>query len=152
MKLKDKDWNLALDAIVGRFLTSFIVNYYEDRELLKTILKKFSCDNQIILIREINREWREPPGQFLTAFRVLEFDKSIVGDMLRVMTGLERILLCRSRSEAMSILNQSPSNIDAAFTLDAAKITTGRQTQSFFSFRSKDGKSRFFDDPETQIR
>lgn len=147
IKLKDQSWATAMEAIVGRFLGSFIVTSYKERELLRNILYKFQCDNQILLVSDDQYYDTNNNGQHLTALQVLDIKDRLVTKALCHLTNIDRILLCKTRTEAIPIL-QSSSFI-CAFTIDASKITLNRTGQSFFSY--KQNHSKHFDDPQIQL-
>ena len=155
--LKDTKWKYALEAIIGRFMANFIVFTYEDREVLQSFMKKFGCTNQIILKRHYIGQFREPPAGFLTAYRVCDFGDRNVADVLCILSNFERLLLCNDRKEAMEFLTDASygsrglPNADAAFTIDAAKVTNSDSSQTYFSYGASK-TCRYFDNLETQVR
>ena len=118
-------------------------------------MKKFDCSNQVILKKPVQSDFREPPIGVLTAFRVCNFSDENVSVMLRVLCGFERILLCKTRREGIDLLNSSFNghpmpNADAAFTIDAAKVTISKVSQTFFSYGFNRKTCRYFDNAEIQ--
>jgi structural maintenance of chromosomes protein 6 len=154
--LIDLQWKYAVEAVIGRYLSNFIVYTYEDRALLQSLFKRFRCDNQIIYKTTHSHELREPPSEVLTAYRACKIGHADVSSVLCLLSSFEKILLCRTRRECEETL-KSPQyggqmpNADAAFTIDAAKITVSQTSQTYFSYGSSKRICRYFDNAATQV-
>lgn len=129
--LKDQKWALPLSAIIGSNLASFITTSHEDRVMLQAILRKYKCNNQIIVISPapIDISRGVPGPDYLTALDVLEISNDLVRKALITMTGLERVVLSENRPWAMNLIGvERPQNVDAAYTLQHRITATPNAT------------------------
>src|SRR5690606_10073001 len=77
-----------------------------------------------------------------------------VDETLSFMTGLERIVLCRTRQEAEVMLHSGPNgsppaNVDSAFTQDAAKMSAAGTGQAYLSYARN--TSSLLSDPRSRL-
>jgi chromosome segregation ATPase len=86
VKLKDQQWGLACEHIVGKMLTSFIVNTSRDEEILRKILPRNTQIVTMDFTRPRNREDNSPPTRDArSVFDMLTFvNKDIRGERMTV--------------------------------------------------------------------
>ena len=142
-------WAIAMDALIGRHMSSFVVSSYSEREILNQMLAKFGVQNsQIILLPNSPTTFMEFPddSDILTARKALELSSPVVEKALCTLSGIHRVLLCKERTEAVKILSlpTSRSHFEYAFLATGQKISLSGAAQTFFSFGSKDRPSKWF--------
>lgn len=142
-------WATAMDALIGRHMSSFVVSSYPEREILNKLLSRFEVQNsQVILLPETPETFMQFPetSEILTARKALEISSPIVEKALCTLSNIHRVLLCKERTEAVKILSSTTSHrlFDYAFLATGQKISLSGAAQTFFSFGSKDRPSRWF--------
>jgi chromosome segregation ATPase len=156
IKLRDLKWKFAMDAVIGAYMESFVVRNFEDQRLLKNILDKYGCNNQIIVLNEeklYNTSGKEPHERFLTVKRAIECDDDLVMNVLMVQASIERVILIASEHEARSVMfkGSPPQNIDSCVTEDAGILRYQNNSASYFSFIPDPNRRKYFSDIEQQI-
>lgn len=120
VQLKEAQWAMPIEALIGKELDAFIVKDSHDHDRLRGLMARHRIHAPIILMGseaplDFSRE--EPPSQYMTALRALTITHPLVLKALVINTGLERAVLLPDRNAAKEALRRrATTNADSAFT------------------------------------
>ncbi|KAI9263239.1 hypothetical protein BDA99DRAFT_438256, partial [Phascolomyces articulosus] len=153
--LKHPEFTETMEIVLGKVLNSFVVETYEDRRRLTSILVRRGMPDTIVLVSKYDMfEYSdgEPDPKYLTMLRALEFQDEWVKRQLIVARDIEQCILTQERTEAHQIMNGGgPKNVKKCYTAKAQKIT-GHQGKKVESLNRYNGPPRFKQDLEPEIR
>jgi chromosome segregation ATPase len=144
----------TLESVLKNSLNAFVVETFEDKNLLFSILERHNMKYIPIFVSEYDLfDYRsgEPDEEYLTVLRVIKFNDEWVKRQLITANKIERTLLMEDRARADEIMSRNPRNIDLCFTSGGYKVggKSGMKTESIDPYR---GVPRFQKDLDGEIR
>jgi chromosome segregation ATPase len=144
----------VLETILGNTLNAFLVESFEDRNILAGIFRRYRAQRTVILVSHyelFDYSSGEPDEKYLTILRALNFKDEWVKRQFIISNSIEQFILTETRDEADRIMMQKPRNVKSCFTASLHSVggKTGIRTDSIMLYR---GPRRFEKDPSKQIR
>lgn len=144
----------TLEMFFKKTLNAFVVECFEDKHLLFTILSRCNMSGNPIIVAErdmFDYSNGEPDEKYLTILRALRFEDEWVKRQLIISSKIEKTLLMEDRARADEVMLTQPRNIHMCFTSSGHKVgsRTGMNTESLDTYR---GPPRFHTDVEGKIR
>ncbi|KAG2218651.1 hypothetical protein INT45_000824, partial [Circinella minor] len=136
VKLKYQEYRETMEILLGKFLNAFLVEHYEDRWLLMSILERNRMGDAMVIVANydlFNYSHGEPDEKYLTILRALDIEDEWVKRQLIIGCGIEKILLIAERVDAEIIMdNGGPRNVKSCYTAKAQKVgaAQGRRVES----------------------
>lgn len=154
LKLLQPQFADTLEIFFKKTLNAFVVECFEDKNLLFNILRRSRMEQTPIMVSEydlFDYSSGEPDPKYMTVLRALKFEDEWVKRQLIVSSKIEKTLLMEDRAQADNVMLQKPRNIVMCFTSAGHKVgsRTGMQTESLDTYR---GPPRFQTDVDSQIR
>ncbi|EIE85364.1 hypothetical protein RO3G_10074 [Rhizopus delemar RA 99-880] len=154
IQLKYLQYANVLESYLGKTLNAFVVECFQDKQILAQILKRNHMDHIPIMVAPYDMfdySSGEPDEQYLTALRALTFKDEWVKRQMIISSKIECTLLMDNREEADRLMMKRPRNIDLCFTSSGHKVggKSGMKTDSLQTYR---GFPRFQNDIEKQIQ
>ncbi|KAI7868513.1 P-loop containing nucleoside triphosphate hydrolase protein [Spinellus fusiger] len=155
IQLKHPEYANVLEIVLGKILNSFVVENFDDRNILHKILSRHNITRArtpIYVARydifDYSRE--EPNEKYLTILRAIKFEDEWVKRQMIIANHIEKILLMSNREEAEQIMLKTPANIRGCFTQQCQSIGAkqGMRTESLTQYR---GQPRFKKDIDPEI-
>ncbi|KAL9549784.1 hypothetical protein MBANPS3_005045 [Mucor bainieri] len=146
LELLKPEFATVLEGVLNSSLNAFVVESFNDRELLVKILSNFNIRNTSVFVSDydiFDYSSGEPDSQYLTALRALKFNDEWVKRQLIITNKIEKMLLMHNRQEADDLmLGGGPRNVDLCFTEEGYKVggKRGMKTESVDPYR---GAPRF---------
>lgn len=119
MKIKDPKWGLAVQVIVHKNVTSFLVNTHRDCSELQAILRKHSAHFPIVVLKfdgRLDIGAGKPDRIYTTALDVIDISSQIVEKMLIINCEIEKQILIENRQEATLVAQNRPRNVRSIYT------------------------------------
>ncbi|KAI8088130.1 RecF/RecN/SMC [Thamnidium elegans] len=144
----------TLETFFKKVLNAFVVECFEDKNLLFSILSRCNMSGSPIIVAErdmFDYSAGEPDEKYLTVLRALRFEDEWVKRQLIISSKIEKTLLMEDRAKADEVMLTQPRNIHLCFTSSGHKVgsKTGMTTESLDVYR---GPPRFQTDVEGKIR
>ncbi|GAA5800817.1 hypothetical protein HPULCUR_006256 [Helicostylum pulchrum] len=144
----------TLEMFFKKTLNAFVVECFEDKHLLFSILSRHNMGSTPIIVAErdmFDYSAGEPDEKYLTILRALRFEDEFVKRQLIISSKIEKTLLMEDRARADEVMLTQPRNIHLCFTSGGHKVgsRTGMNTESLDAYR---GPPRFQTDVEGKIR
>lgn len=154
LKLLKPQFSDTLELILNKSMNSFVVECFEDKNLLLSILKRCNCGNIPIMVADydlFDYSSGEPDQRYLTVLRAIKFEDEWVKRQFIIFNKIEKILLMEDRAEADDIMLHQPKNIHLCFTSSGHKVgsKSGMKTETLDAYR---GPPRFQTDIDAEIR
>ncbi|KAI7896432.1 RecF/RecN/SMC [Mucor mucedo] len=154
LKLLQPQYAETLEIFFKKTLNAFVVECFEDKHLLFSILKRARMEQTPIMVSGydiFDYSSGEPDSKYMTVLRALKFEDEWVKRQLIISNKIEKTLLMEDRAEADNVMLQRPRNIQMCFTSSGHKVggQSGMKTESLDSYR---GPPRFQTDIDSQIR
>ncbi len=154
IRLKEREWAVALESIIGVNVDAFIVHNQGDERALRTILSKHGLRNSIVIVNfdsQLDISSGVPDARFMTSLQVLEIDNETVRKMLIMMCGIEKNILIKDRNTAMRIAKEAHRNVNMVFTM-SARISAGAKGVSVIQLISNPRRPKILEDSEARIQ
>ncbi|KAF9649912.1 P-loop containing nucleoside triphosphate hydrolase protein [Thelephora ganbajun] len=116
VKLKDPQWADVLRVNLSGTMVSWAVTDARDRAPLKALLERYGNRNVLIIISAVDLfdySRGEPPQEYLTPLRVLEFSHEWVTRLFINQRSIEGIVLARTRAEGDDVCGRIGGNCNA---------------------------------------
>lgn len=119
VELKEKQWALPVEVIIGKELESFVVKDQHDHDLLLSMFRKYNLRCPICILQsdaplDISRG--QPDPKFATALRAIDVKHPLALKALVIQTSLEKAVLMETRNDAKDVLRRHLPNVESAFT------------------------------------
>lgn len=154
LKLLKPQFGDVLEQVLNKSLNSFVVECFEDKNLLLSILRRNRMAYVSIMVAEydlFDYSSGEPSEEYLTVLRAFHFEDEWVKRQFIIFNKIEKIILMEDRAEADNVMYSNPRNVDLCFTSSGHKVgsRSGMKTETIDQYR---GPSRFQTDVDAQIR
>ncbi|CAO3611465.1 unnamed protein product [Mucor hiemalis] len=154
LKLLKPQFGDVLEQVLNKSLTSFVVESFEDKNLLLGILRRNKMGYISIMVAEydlFDYSAGEPAEEYLTVLRAFRFEDEWVKRQFIIFNKIEKIILMEDRAEADRVMYSNPRNVDLCFTSGGHKVgsRSGMKTETVDQYR---GASRFQTDVDAQIK
>lgn len=148
--VKSARWIVAIEAVIGKVMDSFIVTTVADRQLLQHHLDALGLRNSIYTMSPKMMDRVDLPDPSITTiFSELEYNHELAKKLLVLICRINRVALVADLRSGHEVL-RSPS-LDYAFTAEGQRISVSSGSKSTFSFGSR-GPQRLGVNPEDQLR
>ncbi|CEI95165.1 hypothetical protein RMCBS344292_09361 [Rhizopus microsporus] len=154
VQLKYSQYANILESYLGKTLNAFVVEGFQDKQLLIEILKRNNMSYIPVMVAPYDLfEYAEgePDEQYLTALRALTFKDEWVKRQMIIANKIESTLLMENREEADRLMRNRPRNVELCFTSSGHKVggKKGMKTDTLEPYR---GLPRFHTDIGKQIQ
>lgn len=154
LQLLHPQYSDTLEIFFSKTLNAFIVECFEDKNLLFHILSRHKMQYTTIYVAEydlFDYSSGEPDQEYLTVLRAIKFEDEWVKRQLIIANKIEKTLLMEERAEADEVMYRKPHNIHMCFTSSGHKVggKSGMKTETLEPYR---GPPRFKADVDTEIR
>lgn len=154
LKLLQPQYAETLEIFFRKTLNAFVVECFDDKNLLFSILRRARMEQTPIMVSEydiFDYSSGEPDPKYMTVLRALKFENEWVKRQLIISNKIEKTLLMEDRAEADNVMLQKPRNIQMCFTSSGHKVggQSGMKTESLDTYR---GPPRFQTDIDSQIK
>ncbi|KAI9027577.1 P-loop containing nucleoside triphosphate hydrolase protein [Phycomyces nitens] len=153
LQLSHPEYAPVLEIVLGKILNAFVVENFNDRNLLNKILTRRNMGHVSIYVAEydiFSYAHEEPDEKYLTIVRAIKFENEWVKRQMIIANNIEKTLLMENRSEADKVMYNPPRNVNICFTKECQNVgaRTGMRTESLQQYR---GAPRFKKDIEPEI-
>lgn len=144
----------TLETFFKKQLNAFVVECFEDKNLLFSILQRCRMAATPIMVAEydlFDYSSGEPDEQYMTVLRALRFEDDWVKRQLIISNKIEKTLLMEDRAKADEVMLRQPRNVHMCFTSGGHRVgnkTGGMSTETLDTYR---GPPRFQTDVEGKI-
>ncbi|KAI8073273.1 hypothetical protein BC940DRAFT_290968 [Gongronella butleri] len=152
MSLKYPQYGEVLEVILGKMLSDFAVENFDDQAALRGLLSRHRVRSNIIVAnRDIFDIPPQPNEEYLTILRAMDISDEYVKRQLIIAKNIHQILLMDDRANAEEIMASRPVNVKACYTKECQNVGAryGYRTESL---RRHTGPVRFNKDIESEIR
>mmetsp|Transcript_10985 Transcript_10985/g.20939 ORF Transcript_10985/g.20939 Transcript_10985/m.20939 type:complete len:1058 (+) Transcript_10985:150-3323(+) len=145
LSLADAQWSTAVEACIGRFLNSFIVSSFRDKETLANLAKRagVSVPTMYVVPRFDEPRYnipqnRQPREGLVTMLRILGCSNNLVMNLLVDQGNVERVVLCSDDEEAFMLgCRNVPHNVKEVYTKDGTKFHKKGCSEVRLPYRSR---------------
>jgi chromosome segregation ATPase len=153
IELIEPDFANVLESVLNKSLNGFVVESFNDKNLLYKILSNHQMKGVPVFVSEydlFDYSSGEPDPKYLTVARAIKFNDEWVKRQLITMNKIEKMLLMKNREHADKIMYNRPRNIDLCFTSEGHKVggKRGMKTETVEVYR---GTPRFQKDVDSAI-
>jgi chromosome segregation ATPase len=115
-------WIPAINSILGKDTTTFVVHSYNDQRTLSSILQRANCHSQILIRRPERFDYSNglPNTSYPTVLDSLNFKNEEIKYVLIDSRHVESMLLVEDRIEAQNIIESRTPNVKAILSLFTA--------------------------------
>ncbi|GAO15822.1 hypothetical protein UVI_02021140 [Ustilaginoidea virens] len=132
VKLLKPEWAGILDKTLGEALNAFVVRSKRDQSRLSALMRRLNMRKPppvyIAYGGRIETTSQEPPAEFDTILRVLDFDEEVVRSQFIINNQIEKVILIKERVEAQRVMidNGPPPNVAACLCFHDGKGKRGQ--------------------------
>ncbi|KAL0078931.1 P-loop containing nucleoside triphosphate hydrolase protein [Phycomyces blakesleeanus] len=153
LQLMHPQYAPVLEIILGKILNAFVVENFNDRNMLTKILTRRNMSHVSIYVAEydiFSYSHEEPDEQYLTVVRGIKFENEWVKRQMIIANNIEKTLLMDDRREADKVMYNPPRNVNICFTKDCQSVgaRSGMRTESLQQYK---GPPRFKKDVGSEI-
>ncbi|SAM00180.1 hypothetical protein [Absidia glauca] len=154
MNLKHPEFAEVMEISLGKSLSNFAVENFQDQALLRHILARHDLGRCNIMVAKkdlFDYSDNEPDASLLTILRAIDFEDEYVKRQLVISNNIHQIILMQERTQAEDLMNGHPRNVKLCFTRDCQTVgaKTGMRTESL---KRHKGPIRFKKDVDGDIR
>ncbi|KAI8874481.1 P-loop containing nucleoside triphosphate hydrolase protein [Ramicandelaber brevisporus] len=125
IRLKNLRWSKVFETVLNPALNAFVVERYEDRDILDQMMRKAGCKSNIYVtaMELFDYSQGEPSVNINTMLRVLDFENEFVKRILINTFKIEASALVEQRRDADDFMKNQPYNVERCYTMDGFRVT-----------------------------